>query len=157
MPQDAHSCPRCGSASTQSIAVLVAAGTSRGEFSGESVSFSANSGWSAGTNSGTVHSQSALAVRFSPKPPSDDVGLLAMSITLFVVGALAFFASSVVGAVLVTAGAVSAGIYQARGKLRQEFRRAFEMRKSYLRRAWFCHRCGQDFLPVVQPASSEVA
>ena len=152
-------CPKCASEQTQKVSVLVAAGSTGGLLGGTSLSYNIRDGLSVGSHAGRISSQTALAQRLSPgRRPSQEAGLHVGGIVCLSLGLL----FSVCGYVMIgptvlvmmalggTLGIIGLVLYLAYAMGASKRRRAtedWERRDRYLSIAWFCHRCGHDWMP----------
>lgn len=145
-------CPQCGNEQTQSIQVLVAGGTTHGDLKGGSVSYSQGGGLGSSTFGGKTKTQTQLASKFvMSKRPASRTGLILSGILLSLFGLMYLGASrgEATGCgvifLFIGVGLIVAFITDRRKlPLRQS---DWDHRAHYLSQAWFCHRCGQDWLP----------
>ncbi len=158
-------CPKCGSENTQNVKILHASGSSSGVSVG--TGFSSGTSHSHGTGFGTHSSthttttrtknQTELAKKFDPGArPSKGTGLIVMAVIFGFFLILSFWLSSLfslkggpgvfslIWALL--AGAMIA-IYVMGTNGRKEQLKIWLQRQEYLDAAWFCHRCGHDWIP----------
>lgn len=150
-------CPHCQSENTQAIQVLLAAGTTRGTFHGGGVSLSQGGGLGAHSLSGSTTQSTVLVQRFAmPKRPAARITMLLSGILLGGLGTVIMFPAlgagetgSTVGCGggIAVMGGVLLGIYFLDLLSLADRQARWDQRAQYLRHAWFCHRCGSDWLP----------
>ena len=150
------SCPNCKSENTQAIQVLLAAGTAQGSFRGAGVGVSQGGGLGGGIMGGTTSQATNLVRRFAPGArPRAKVGMLLWGIVLGSTGVAMFFPGSFggggsavgCGGAFGAMGAVLLGIYTFDLASLKKRQARWDQRSHYLRQAWFCHRCGADWIP----------
>lgn len=155
-------CPKCGSGDTQSVQILIESGTSRGTSRGAGMSYSPGTGVGSHTTTTRTTLKTDLANKYTPGArPSQKIGYLIFGsiFALFLLfsllggdgqiggfGFLWLFLSGFFFLMFVT------------GKKERMKRIAiWEERVEYLSRAWFCHRCGSDWLPSVASGQIKTA
>lgn len=145
-------CPKCGSDNTQSLKVLCESGTSRGRSVGTGTSFSRGTGLGTHNTFTKTTIQSDLAKKFSPgAKPGEGAGFL-VSAGVFGSFALLSFALGKTGVGGMTIfwlvlAAIMAFIYLGGRNPRREELKSWQQRVAYADSAWFCHRCGADWIP----------
>ena len=142
-------CPQCGSENSQSISVLLAAGTSHGSIHGGGLSISQGGGLGAQSYSGATSQQTVLARKFTMGPrPYSKLGCLLFSIFFLMSSVVMLFESlTEPGSIFLVIGGVLGLIYISDLSTLGKRQERWDARARYLREAWFCHRCGIDWIP----------
>jgi hypothetical protein len=146
-------CPNCGSDQTQSVQMMMQAGTTRGtsttSMSGVGIGFSGGIGIGVGSASSSTFSQSDLVRKFRlPGCPHRSAALPIIA-ALLGMASLMLWKYSLYGPALylMAIGAILMVIFMAQGPSIKRQQEEWHKRRVYLSRAWLCHRCGQDWIP----------
>ena len=145
-------CPQCGSENTQAVQVLLDAGTQRGKsatsISGVGIGLGGGLGVGLGSATGSNVQQSDLARRFAlPKYPRDLGPYLFLGIGFLILAAIIGKGAEGCGGLFVLVGLACVIGFFANRKSRKQAQLNWEARRHYLSQAWFCHRCGKEWVP----------
>lgn len=145
-----YKCPKCGYEHGQSIAVLRSAGRSSGRVSGGGVSFSPG-GMGVQSFSANTQQVTDLAHRFDPGPAPSDGGTLIVIAILCALPAVAVLYTThsigIISGIFLVVSLLFVAIYISGKGVREKAHTLWSRKVAYYSSAWFCHRCGNDWLP----------
>lgn len=155
------SCPKCGSADTQAVRMIVAAGTSRHSGKAEHVVNTRRGPVAIGESEHSGVAMTELARRFqAPVAPQRDLRIPLAGVVLLFPGILMVYnvlaqRSELAlwevlrrlgfGLIPIVLGGGLLYLFQGGDAVHQEKQRAWQERVDYLKNAWLCYSCGHDW------------